>query len=322
MPLKSLNIVFLLLIWISHHIYSQKIDNTAIFHDLPARSFVRIHYDNDFFSGTDYYYTQGYNIALVTPILSVNPLMRILPALKDGSQRYGLAFEHFGFTPTDITAENILPNDRPFAAVILLKSFIISIDTLHSARMSSSLSLGMIGPIAFGGPMQTTIHEWIGDRLPRGWHNEIQNDIAVNYELNYDKQLLNVHSCLIVAGNARLQAGTLNTKLQTGFTLMTGSMTNPLEGNFSTNKFQLYGYLQPLANFIAYDATLQGGLFNRSSSHTIDYASVNRIVWQMNYGLVLQYKAVHLSYSIATLSKEFKEGMPHRWGGLSLGFQY
>jgi len=38
--------------------------------------------------------------------------------------------------------------------------------------------------------MQIGIHEATGNKTPRGWGNQIKNDLVMNYEVGYEKQLL------------------------------------------------------------------------------------------------------------------------------------
>ena len=82
--------------------------------------------DNDYFSATDYYYTQGYNFELTSPWLRKNPLNPLFKKLKKSDQKYGLSIEHMGYTPTSISSDAILYGNRPFAAAIMLKSFLVS----------------------------------------------------------------------------------------------------------------------------------------------------------------------------------------------------
>ena len=53
---------------------AQKIENTASFRDIKASNYFRFNYDNDYFTGTDQNYTQGYNFELVAPIFKKNPI--------------------------------------------------------------------------------------------------------------------------------------------------------------------------------------------------------------------------------------------------------
>jgi len=193
-------------------------------------------------------------------------------------------------------------------------------------RITSVFTLGVIGPSAGGYGMQKKIHEWINDTKPLGWQNQIQNDLVLNYEASVEKNLVTAGHFLLVNayGNARL--GTLSTKLTSGLTLMAGGFNTAIKSAFgipfdATDDFDFHFYFQPLVNFIGYDATLQGGMFNKSSPYTISSNEINRLTYQANFGAVLRYRAVNVEYFKSMLSKEFESGMDHTWGGIRVGIR-
>ncbi|GAB4028715.1 lipid A deacylase LpxR family protein [Spirosoma gilvum] len=301
---------------------AQRIDNTASFRQMGSDTYFRFHYDNDYFTATDRYYTQGYNVEVVNPALRKNPLTKLLIKPKRSHIQYGLALEHFGFTPTTLGSDAILVGDRPFAACILLKTFSISTDTVRRVRVSSLLSTGMVGPIAFGYEMQAAIHRLINGVEPHGWQHQIRNDVILNYHLTYENQLYAYRHALSVSANAQAQVGTFVDRLQTGFVVMAGRFDSPF-GNLAISKrVQLYVYAQPLVSLVAYDATLQGGLFNRSSPYVIPADQLARATFQANYGAVFRYKKLYLEYYQSLLTREFETGMPHRWGGIKIGVAF
>ncbi len=300
--------------------WSQKIDNLASFRNNSQNSYFRFHYDNDYFTATDKYYTQGYQFEVVSHSLRKNPLTRLLPQFKNSPTQFGLAFEHYGFTPTSIQSDVILVGDRPFATCILLKTFKMSVDTVHRQRLSAALSIGGVGPIAFGGEMQTAIHRLINGIKPQGWQHQIQNDLALNYELNYEKQLVAYRSLFLVNSNSQIKIGTLQNQFQAGFTVMAGRFQSPFDGNIKRKRFQLYSYVQPSLGFVGYNTTLQGGPFNHSSPYTIATEDISRVIFQNNFGLILRFKKMEFEYSQSFISKEFKTGTAHAWGGVRIGF--
>ena len=301
--------------------FAQRIDNMATFRDIKSDNYFRIHYDNDYFTATDYYYTQGYNFELISPRLKTNPLNKLFYSPKSNEKKYGLSIEHMGYTPTSIRFDNILYGDRPFAAAIMLKSFLVATDTVSKSRVGSALNIGIIGPGAFGNEMQTGIHKWVGDIKPLGWHNQIKNDLVLNYEITHEKQLVRPNDFFTLNSYGKLKIGTINTNISAGLTTVFGIINNPFTSVKNKNKFQIYGYLQGLGTLVGYDATLQGGIFNRESPYTIANSDIERVTFQTNFGIIMQYKAVYLEYSRSELSKEFKTGNFHKWGGFRIGFK-
>ncbi|MDB5244089.1 MAG: hypothetical protein JWP57_4718 [Spirosoma sp.] len=303
---------------------AQRIDNTASFRQMGGSAFVRLHYDNDLFTATDYYYTQGYQVEAINPALRKNPLTRLLIKASGNQAQYGLAFEHFGFTPTSIRSDAILVGDRPFAGCILVKTFSMSTDTLRRLRVSSVLSTGMVGPVALGRQIQTTLHRLLNGVEPHGWQHQIRNDVILNYLLTYEKQLYAYRHALSVSAQAQARVGTFADGLQTGIVVMVGRFNSPF-GNTSNKRLlpmQLYVYAQPLVNAVVYDATLQGGLLNRSSPYVIPASQLARTTLQANMGAVFSYKNLYLEYYESVLSREFETGRSHRWGGVKIGLSF
>lgn len=300
--------------------FAQRIDNTASFRKIKSDHYFRYYFDNDFFANTDYYYTIGHNFELVSPKLDKNPTNKLFVKPKNSKQKYGLSFEQNGFTPTDIQSSEIPYNDRPYAATIILKSFLISIDTIHKTTFSSALSFGIIGPFSSGEKIQSKIHEWIGKQIPLGWQYQIQNDLILNYEISHEKQLYRLNDLLALNSNAKLRLGTMNTNISIGLTTTFGKINSPFLSLKNKNNFEIYGYWQGLVTAVGYDASLQGGLFNKNSPYVITNDNMERLTFQENFGIVLHHKTLYLEYYRSWLSKEFETGKMHSWGGFRIGF--
>ncbi len=299
----------------------QAIDNTASFRIIDAKKYVRLHYENDYFTATDFYYTQGINLEIVDPTYYKFPLSKLLVAPKGTQRQFGISIEHNGYTPTSIESNDILYGDRPFAAALMLKSFAMSTDSARRRRITSSLSVGIIGPAAGGYEMQRAIHKWIGGQEPFGWQYQIQNEVVINYEAGLEKNIVSLSDNFLINGFATARIGTLSTKLSLGSVIMFGRFNSSIAAIFSgknnsQRKVRFHLYAQPLINVIGYDATLQGGLFNHTSPYTISSDEVSRVTFQANYGGVLSFGSVQLEYFKTIISKEFETGTYHRWGGI------
>lgn len=318
MKIKILKLLFLLVL--PNILVSQKIDNLVSFRDIKSDSYFRFSYENDFFSATDRDYTQGYSLEFVSTKLEKNPINHLFFNLKNSSYKYGLSIEHIGFTPSDYVSKEIQFGDRPFASAIMLKSFNIAEHSAKKRRISQTFSLGIIGPGAFGKEMQVEIHKATGNKVPGGWDNQIQNDLVLNYRIGYEQQLLSHTNVFALQINSSLQLGTLFTNASLGFNTQVGIINSPFTLINSKKKFQLYVYAQPNINVIGYDATLQGGVFNRESIYTIKANSVERFTAQFNYGIILKTKTLYFEYSKSFITKEFDLGNSAKWGGFKIGF--
>jgi lipid A 3-O-deacylase len=302
---------------------AQAMDNTAAYRNIPGNKYFRINYENDFFAASDRDYTQGILIEKVHPVLSQFPFMWILWHPKHSEIKYGLAIEHNAYTPNEIDQYGIQYGDRPYAGVLLLKTFLIAGNYAKKQRISVILSLGIIGPAAGGKQMQQTIHHWINYIQPQGWHNQIQNDLVLNYQVNGEKEIFRSenHFSVSAFGSARL--GTLSDKLSGGFTAMAGNFKSPfLQPGLIKSAFQWYVYDQLLGNVVGYDATLQGGMLNHTSVYTIPESGISRLTLQNKFGVVLLFRSLYLEYYRTGLTEEFKTSLYHRTGGLQIGFGF
>ncbi len=305
--------------------WGQAVDNMASFRMVAADRFVRLHYENDYFTATDYYYTQGINLEIVDPTYCKFPLSKILAVPKVGKRQYGISIEHNGYTPTSIESNAILYGDRPFAASLMLKTFVMTVDGARHRRITSSFSVGVIGPTAGGYEMQKSIHAWIGATEPLGWQFQIQNALILNYEAGIEKNIVSADNRFLINAFGLARVGTLNTKLSSGMILMWGRLNPAITSVFGAgdnahnHKVYFHLYAQPMINVIGYDATMQGGVFNHDSPYTLSSSEVEHITFQGNYGAVLSFGSMYLEYFKTILSKEFTTGLYHRWGGIRVG---
>jgi lipid A 3-O-deacylase len=314
-------LVLLLLVGVTSSLLAQRISNTALYRDVLSQKYFRIYYENDYFSETDIYYTQGINLEYVHPSIGNFFTSKLLVRSAGKEMKYGLSLEHEGYTPTSISHSEILRGDRPFAAALFFKTFSIASDAVRKERISSSLSAGVIGPVAGGKEIQETIHRWINYTLPQGWQNQIGNDVILNYQVDYERGLFSVQDYFLLSGKASVRAGTFNTRASVGTILMLGRFDDPFS-NFlkQKTKWQVFVYAEPLVNLIGHDATLQGGLLNATSAYTIASTQINRWVFQGNAGIVFRVKNIQLEYFQSYLTKEFETGGSHHWGGIRVGW--
>ncbi len=313
-PLVTL--VFLLAVT-ARSAMAQAVSTSGVERDLGAASYWRLAYDNDFFTATDRYFTQGITVEVATPRLAGFPLMRLLREPRGAQLRYGLAYTDDGYTASDLKASRILTGDHPYAGTKQLRAFTLALDTLRQQRVSSSLTLGIIGQGAAGAEIQTFIHRHTGNTIPQGWGNQIRNDLILNYEAGVERSLYHIPGVLLTGtGMARL--GTYNTAMTVGTTLLAGRVASPFTGGDSRRR-SFFVYVKPQLNAVGYDATLQGGLFNRSSPYTIAARDLARLVYRQQIGVVYRSGRRYIEYYQTRATPEFRGGRAHRSGGFQIG---
>jgi lipid A 3-O-deacylase len=302
---------------------AQALDNTGTERSISSDRYIRINYSNDYFTATDFYLTQAIQLELVLPALSKIPVYKLLYKTPESEVKYGMSLDHNAYTPVHYETEVIQYGDRPFAASFFLNMFAISTNSNTRQRARTNLSAGVIGQSAFGAGMQKYIHENINNAIPHGWVNQIRDDIALNYNIAYQKQIFAIPDIVNLTADATARLGTLSTKANIGITLMAGRFNDPFASvQIMGKKFQLYAYDHPEINVVGYDATLQGGLFNHSSPYTIHASDVTRFVFRNNWGFVLQTGRLYLEYYQSYMTKEFNGGMDFHNGGIQIGFAF
>ena len=211
--------------------------------------------------------------------------------------------------------------DRPYNANISLKTFLIQVDDVHKQQLSAAISIGVMGPAALGFEIQDNIHRWLKNPRPHGWQYQNKNDIIVNYQLNYEKQLVSEGNNFLLNATGEARLGTLNDRLSGGINFMAGRFNKRFEkAGAKMKKAEYYFYTQARTNLVGYDASMQGGLFARNNPYVIAATDINRVTFQADAGIIVNFRKLYLSYTQSILTKEFRTGKSHRWGGVSIGF--
>ncbi len=154
---------------------------------------VNFRVDNDLFGGEqqDQGYTNGAVLTLVSPNLAdytddpclprlarwVNRYLdRFQPSLSD-QQNMVFSLGQGLYTPTDYTRTDLIPDDRPYAAV-LVTSF--GYNARSDTRLrTTQLQLGVVGPAALGRQVQHAVHKFTDSQDFRGWDNQLRNEPLV-----------------------------------------------------------------------------------------------------------------------------------------------
>jgi lipid A 3-O-deacylase len=288
--------------------------------DVSSQRILRIFYDNDFFAGTQRYYTHSLRAELIHPRfkdlwLSKRLLLRIG---RRARTYYGLGIRQQAFSPEAIDARDIVPGDRPYAGSLELSHFLISNDSRNKLRLTTSLDLGLIGPLALGRMVTAN---------SQGWDHQIATDLIIGYRARLEKGLFESQNVDMQAfGQANLS--TLQPHAALGAQLRIGIL-NPyfftlhftqksIQGSRVIKKTQFFLQLTGQGQAIAYDASLQGGLLNRNSPYRLEGSEINRLIGQFSASVNLIHGRLGLAYAQVFRSKSFKAGLAHSWGSVRL----
>jgi len=310
--------VLLMLLCIESSIFGQNKQNGKE----TNPTIVEFRLENDFVFATDVYFTQGLFLKVFAPFADKNPLNALLLPFGETAKVYhGISIIQNLYTPVE-KSDSIITNDRPFSAYLMLQNTRIALYKKERQKVVSTLKLGVIGPPALGEEMQNGIHSLLpaSSRIS-GWQNQIKTDVLINYSVQYEKGIL--HNSFFdldfkVFGNV----GMPYTNMGSGINFRIGEFNNYFaELEFSKhNKWQYYISFNSNFKYVIYDATLQGGLFNKTSIQTIYTEDVNNFVGQAKIFGNLSCNNYKLKFGAVFITQEFKNGVSHNWGVLSIIF--
>jgi hypothetical protein len=300
---------------------AQPISSGYSYKSVNAQAYWRFNYENDVFMASDEYYTQGLNFEVVAPELQKFPFSWAL--IKPGKtyNAFGIGLQHYGYTPSSISEGYILYNDHPYAGVLQFQNFCTAIDAASQQRLTTTIQIGVIGPVAQAAEMQTGIHRVLNNVHPEGWHNQVRNQLAIGYSFNYEKKLLGIGNHFMWDAGTNLTVGTVWDKVGFGSTVMVGWFISPYNAAGNAPKVEVYLYAHPAVDVIGYDGTLQGGLSRNDDPYTLSGKQVEHAVFSNRIGLTANYHRVILEYFQTTATRSFTAGKPHSWGGIQFALK-
>lgn len=292
----------------------------------PVRR-IWLQFDNDIFSNSDRYYTNGIILGFSTPALSTLFFNKLMPAGPDNSVLTStLSLHHGMFTPFTTKNPPQLRNDRPYASTLYLNYSQMAANATASYKIITSIKIGVIGSAALGQLLQQSVHTTLpGNDAPLGWETQISNDLVLNYSINYSERWINRPHIEMYAG-VEVSLGTLQTQAVGHLDVRLGRIKQPTAQSSLTapalNGFN-YGMISGLSlHLVGYDATLQGGVFNHDNVFTLKSDEIQRIVPQAYLGLFAGYGSFQLNLTQHYLGREFKGGRHHFWGSIGLQYNY
>jgi hypothetical protein len=296
-------------------------------HRVDTRSILRINFENDLitYANTDRYFTNGVAFELQAAWLGRSAVMNklMIPYRHSAFITYNLSMVQDMYTPTDTRVAPALNHDRPYSSYLYFSFGKTTADPVRKLKMASQLDAGYIGPYSPGSYMQTLVHNTFPTNdVPLGWETQINTDVILNYSYNIQKALVNNQNFSLLAG-AEIEAGTLYNNAGVKMEMQAGKF-EPVFGITADEqwpKLQYYFFAKMHTGYVAYNALLQGGMFNRNNIFTLKGNEIQRVVGGAEAGLHFSYKGTGIEVAQHYLSPEYKGGFWHKWGRLSLLFK-
>lgn len=284
-------------------------------------------WDNDVFVFKDHYYTQGLHFFWVDPMFKKNPLNRVLPRLKHADYYFGVGMVQEMYTPKDITDTLLNTVDRPYAGTLYIRSFSISSNPNQRIKLTTQFDLGVLGPLSGAEQAQDLIHDWTESTPVGGWDFQVENRPYINYNILLEHGFISLPHFELI-GNTKIRVGNIHDDLRFGLTLRTGRINNYFKGLNLANSsysftngllFSLFGGFN--LNFVAYNATLMGGIIPPTSAHEFTFNDIENVVIDLHGGIVLSFKNFGIKGQLTWKSKEFKTAEDHGWGTIAMFYK-
>jgi len=280
--------------------------------------------DNDSYllQGSDRYYTDGI-------FLYYRHALNVNENSKLQNKVFGLEAGQKIFNPRSgsIADANGIDQpsliDRPFAAYLYVGST-LNFLYKNESNLKLSAQIGFIGPNAEGKQVQDFVHDNFGFYHPSGWEYQINNEFELNLSAEYNK-LLTRGPWIDVSFSGYVNLGNGFTGAGLGPLIRLGSF-NQLFNSVSTqstairkqtvsplHKYELFFYIKPALNYVAYDATIQGGLFDNHGGLEIT-KDKEPFIFSQQYGVA--FTANRFVFDIAAIfhSLDDKEMVQtHQW---------
>ena len=286
---------------------------------LPKR--LTVQWANDVFFQTDRYFTNGLRIEYHDQNLEFFSLSKLLyNPLVETQGYFSFTVTHDIFTPRN-TFGNPLPEDRPYAGYLLFGIKSIHFDEEKKFAFSAELQAGMMGKYSGGEMVQNSIHVLLPASEPiPGWIYQIDNDLCINYNLDFEQQLFS-YKKLKADALASGRLGLPNTDLGGGARIRFSAFND----YYSTQRllrpenFRLSIFAEAQLNMVIYDASLQGGIIN-TSLHTLE--TINAFVGNFEIGASLKLNYLLLDVGAKMNTAKFSGALPHRWAYFSIGYLF
>lgn len=225
------------------------------------------------------------------------------------------------YTPADLTAEEVITQDRPYGGWLYLGGK----RTWQSEKnqVGLELSLGAIGDLSFAEQTQSFVHKITDSTDPKGWDNQLPNEASI-------QTLGEIHSILYehkdigkfqLLADGYLAAGTVRTEIGGGGTVRWGTSYTDFgpdrisvkQSSFLRPDQFFYVFLSLKQKYVVHDLFLDGSLF-QDADHTMESEDW---VTELESGFKVGTKNWAIGISRIKRTKEFEgQDFDHDWTGI------
>ena len=299
---------------------------------------VSVVWENDSFAGTDRNYTNGVRLSWLSGTGDTDGVSDLVAQWLGADEyavvRRGIAFGHSLFSPEDISTDQPLPLQHPYAGWLYLEytPLIQQADRVDQF----TFQIGLIGPSAGGEYAQNEFHAVIGEPEALGWDNQLRDELTLG--VAWDRRLRRVAVIELGALSVDLtptvgfSVGTVQTNAKLGAMLRLGNdlqvdygpprVRPSLSGaNFfnPVDRLSWYAFAGAEGRYVIHNRFLDGSVMLEDDS----LLTSNRWVGDVQLGVAVQYRQSQFAFTIVRRTEEWAEQTePQRFGAVSLSRRF
>ena len=296
--------------------------------------------ENDVFTGTDRHYTSGVMLNYISEVDQGPERLENLgvrfPGIERGDRlQVALSLGHEIYTPTDILASELLPEDRPYAGYLYAAAGVTAVNDQEVDTWR--INFGIVGPSARAEQVQNGLHKLIDIEQANGWDNQLRDELV--FSASYERKWLSRSRtkafsnglALDYIPHANLTLGTPVTDLGLGITLRWGQGLDrdygpprirpslPTSQYFESGtgrSWYLFATLE--SRLVGYNIFLDGNTFK--DSHSVDREPV---IADLQAGFVWNNNRFRLTYTWVVRTREFDDQDERDiFGSLSMSYRF
>lgn len=362
--MQKYQIVSVLLALFAHFVFSSIPANASAREETPRRVPVSIeeesdpsdlrlfmmYFENDVFANTDEYYTNAVKLTWLTknidryeevlPSWSSRttgsiPMVRQSAPEENVTHNIGFSLGHNIYTPEKTQKENLVEKDRPYAG------WLYGSIALHrkTPRVLNTfeITVGIVGPSAYGEDIQNIIHEYADSHAGKGWDNQLRDEPGVLFSWqqslktisldragaefdfipNYGLTLGNVFTYANLGGEARLG---FHVPDDFGMSLIRpgSNLSSPMNPAGTLSDFGFHVFLGAEGRAVLQNIFLDGNTWK--DSHSVDK---KHFVADLYAGLALTYGRFKLAYTHAFRTREFdNQDDGQQFGSVTISYSF
>jgi hypothetical protein len=281
--------------------------------------------ENDIVFALDEYYSAGQGLAYKRLLRKNSAFYKTLQGSRKDSVKVIFNYNYGTkiYTPSVLKYTNAKQMDRPYAGWNY-GSFGITRFTNKTTAERFEVEVGLVGDMSGMGRLQRWWHKEMHFEKPKGWADQIVDEVVVNINYHYVKNIPLAEDADLIT-NTGLFGGTGNNKISQDFTLRLIKFNSLSESGYMgallgnsqerRKKPEIYLFGGAGVDYVISNIFIEGSLFKSNPSPVT--RQIVPWVFRENIGLSLSSDKNSLIMDFRFLSREIYGAGVHRYGSFT-----